>query len=142
MLRMKLLFLLAVIFVFSGTNVLACLCSSKGSENQRINKLKKTSDAVFVGTVIHVDRLIKDGSFVYRAVFRVEKTWKGNSLEVEVNTSTDCRVSFEEGKQYLIYAKENESKELQTDVCMRSRPVGSGAVDLRKLGKPKVGYKP
>lgn len=137
MLKMKILFFVVFISVSSASNVLGCLCKPDRSTSRQIARLRKDSDAIFVGKVIKVEKVIENQTVAYKATFEVEKSWKGELTQIYIFTEGGCKVWFVEGKHYLVYAKRNESQDLQTNICMRTGLIDYAKVDLKELGKSK-----
>lgn len=118
-------YLLAFAFLFllfGASESFACSCAPP---SQTTNDDFQKASAVFVGRVLSVQR--KDNSDMVTVKLAVQKYWKGKiSNEVKVTTAKDsaaCGVNFEVGKDYLVYATDNNGK-LSTGLCSRTSPVG------------------
>lgn len=114
---------------------LACKCVPASTGEAR-----KRAEVVFVGTVIDSQRELSPNGLEWRVRLKVEDFWKGDVKdEVVVYTDTsDCAVSFEVGKKYLVYARRQEGRgRLFTHLCMKTGPADAAAEDLAKLGRPK-----
>lgn len=117
--------------VFSAPPAYACECLPSRNPREEL----KVSKAVFVGEVLEVgvggsDELVK---------FRVERTWKGAREEFIVISSGRglCSKFFKAGEKWLVYALE-ESGELMTDTCMRTKRLAEAGADIKALGKSKA----
>jgi hypothetical protein len=99
----------------------------------------KTSN-VFLGRVVGIDHvydqsptdnLIGPGHFVTR--FAVLKAYRGAVAEQVVVRTADqgssCGFSFEQGRDYLVYADSGSNGELATNHCTRTHRVASAADD-------------
>lgn len=98
--------------------------------------MKKTADIIFVGSVKSVDG---NGPLSIEATFVPVKLWKGSAgTELKVRTSGGCRVNFEEGESYLVYARRDENGRFITDVCLGTAITSLRIVDIKRLGKPRT----
>jgi len=140
---MKRIIFSAMFFVFllaAGTfDVDACQCPIM-PDKKRVKKMKKESDAIFVGTVKTVswsDAQTKRVSGK-KIVFTVEKSWKSSNVEEYVlySPASECSPFFEEGKTYLVYAANDENGLLTTDNCFGTREISAVKDDFKYLGKP------
>lgn len=96
--------------------------------------MKKSADAIFVGTVKSAEQ---NGSNT-RAVLQVSDSWKGGGASVlTVVSSGGCKVSFEIEKDYLVYAKKDDKGQFVTDVCMGTGQVMLSKKEIKYLGHPK-----
>lgn len=86
--------------------------------------------------MLKIEREFRDETIAYRATFSTEKSWKDEANRIEVYTQGGCKVWFEEGKRYLVYAVKNADS-LETNLCMRTGLVEYSKADLKKLGEPK-----
>ncbi len=124
---------IGLIFIFSVTDIQACLCKS-GSPKQIIVSLRKSADFIFSGrtTAVQVSRT---GNY---ASIQVKRQWKGKlALEdVKVYSNGGCFISFVNEREYLIYAKIDEKGKLTTNICMRSGLLERSELDLQVLGEP------
>jgi len=119
----------------------ASACSCMGVPIQRYIS---SSDAVFSGKVVEIDRpsTIEDPETV---TFRVIESWKGpggDKLEVKTPVSgASCGYHFEEGQDYLVYAY-GKGEPFETDICSGTTHLSKADEDLALLGsgeKPKDG---
>ena len=113
------------------------------------------SDAVFMGTVTKVSSPGKGalptlvepvrrwlslppapGSYGRRVSVQVTDSWKGVTAgSIEVHTGygdADCGYRFTPGRQYLIYAYQDEAG-LATNICTRTVELASAGTDLAYL---------
>ena len=98
----------------------------------------KYSKAVFVGQVLSI-REEPDSKKIIE--FKVTKYWKGikiKKVEVTVYETSRYQAWYEVGKNYLVYAR-NDNGKLMDGRCSRSREIGDDFIkdDLKKLGKGK-----
>lgn len=119
-------YLLAFAFLFltfGASEAFACSCAPP---SQTTNDDFQKATAVFVGRVLDVQR--KENAENITVKFAVQKYWKGKiSNTVKVMTASNsaaCGVNFEVGKDYLVYANENNGK-LSTGLCSRTALVGA-----------------
>lgn len=132
--KICLLFFLVSLFSlpFAPTSF-ACSCLPHGTPSQELEK----SDAVFSGEVLNV----KTDNSTLQAKIRVKEAWKGmDSKEVTVHTSIDsasCGVNFETGKEYIIYAYQEEGK-YTTYLCSRTAELAHAGEDLKELGEGTI----
>ncbi len=136
--------LIVSMFVIAFSSLIsACSCVNPGSVEQEVNE----SDAVFQGKVISV---IKEGEMYkekYKVIFNVSQGWKGevNSVQeiLTSDSSAGCGYYFEEGKEYVVYARNVEEK-LQVDLCSRTNNINNAKKDLEilnnKIDREKVSF--
>jgi hypothetical protein len=96
--------------------------------------------AVFSGRVLDIQSKQAQsdiGQFTYErklVKFAVEDAFRGvQASTVEVLTGQgggDCGYNFEQGRSYLVYAHKNETGEMSTGICTRTRPIEKAAEDL------------
>ena len=98
-----------------------------------------TSDAVFSGEVLSVERMSNAGQELFSSVrvrFKVLESWRGDvSNVVEIKTGMgggDCGYSFRERQNYLVYAHARGGG-LITSICSRTRPLSQAAEDVAYL---------
>lgn len=120
----KYLLALAFLFLtFGASESFACSCAPP---SQTTNDDFQKATAVFVGRVLDVQR--KENAENITVKFTVQKYWKGKiSNTVKVMTASNsaaCGVNFEVGKDYLVYATENNGK-LSTNLCSRTTLAGA-----------------
>jgi hypothetical protein len=132
----------AVLLLFVSKSGLACTCElpSPGKTlKQTIAEARHRSKAVFLGTVVAIDK--KPGELYMIVKFRTEEFWKGKlSKEVTVFTGLgggDCGYKFEIGQRYLVYAYESDNANFGTNICQRTASFSEAAADLKVLGKGK-----
>ena len=105
---------------------------------REFNEELKYSTAVFVGKVLSIREEPGSKKIIE---FKVTKYWKGiKTKKVEVNVYETSRYQawYEIGKNYLVYARNDDGK-LMDGRCSRSREIGDDFIkdDLKKLGKGK-----
>ena len=88
------------------------------------------SDAVFVGSV----KDIQKDTMTHKISFNVSSSYKGtqeDALSISTNSeSAACGVSFEKGKEYLVYASKNENGSLSTNLCTRTALASTRSDDI------------
>jgi hypothetical protein len=128
-----LFFLLSVFSLPFASSSFACSCLPPGSPFAELEK----SDAVFSGKVLGV----KTDNSTLQAKIRVNEAWKGmDSKEVTVHTSIDsagCGVNFETGKEYIVYAYQEDGK-YTTYLCSRTAELVHAQEDLKELGEGTI----
>jgi hypothetical protein len=111
------------------------------------------SDAVFAGKVIAEEyrplKTTSDQGEVLTIRIAVEKWWKGGKSEELILYTSTIRYSdgltssmaedfqFSVGERYLVYAS-GASDSLRTNVCRRTKKLGSADEDLQQLGEGKA----
>jgi hypothetical protein len=115
----------------------ACSCIAPGPPKESLEK----AHAVFSGKVTKIEKV---GDFQIAVTLDVEAAWKGiDKNEVVLYTANDgaaCGYGFEKEKTYLIYAyqtKRGEEKQLETNICTRTRLLAEAKEDLKELGEGK-----
>ncbi|WJS95942.1 hypothetical protein NYQ10_05670 [Flavobacterium johnsoniae] len=117
----KILFILFLILISS--KAYCCDCSEKPS----IAKNWEEANQVFIGKVIKVDSLLYSeyGQKMYSYTIRISKTYKDeifkeNYFRTILGVSMgSCDYYFEQGKEYLIYAKRDYNA-LGCSICSRT----------------------
>lgn len=106
--------------LFGASKSFACSCAPP---SQTTNDDFQKAAAVFTGRVLSVQR--KDNFVMVKLA--VQKYWKGKvSNEIKITTAKDsaaCGFNFEVGKDYLVYATDNNGK-LSTGLCSRTASIG------------------
>ncbi|MFB2919074.1 MULTISPECIES: hypothetical protein [Aerosakkonema] len=71
-----------------------------------------------------------------KVTFEVTKVWKGRisrqAVVMTSRSSASCGYNFEKGKEYLVYAA-NEDAELTTGLCSGTKPLAMAQADLSIL---------
>lgn len=120
--------------VLPSPNALACSCIPPGTPQEHLDR----AAAVFQGMAKNVSQ---DADYNYLVTFDVAKSWKGVSTpEVKISTARDsaaCGYNFEEGKEYVVYAYDNEG-ELATGLCERTALASDASEDFAALGEGTV----
>lgn len=140
--------LLGLLLVLAGSvlihgSAVACKCAVRTVEQKLAG-----STSVFRGIVVEATPLGNSASpaLVVRYTFDVSKTWKGDSrgtLDVSSGTvSAACGMTFELGREYLIYA-DGESVSLGTSLCAgnmstSSASAGEEIAELDRLAPNRV----
>lgn len=109
----------------------ACSCARPGSVNESLAQ----ATVVFAGQVIDIEPI--DNRRV-EVEFDVETVWKGsNTSTISVYTAPNpavCGYSFEIGRSYLVYARENRGS-LSVNQCSRTNLLSESSDDLTLLNK-------
>ncbi|MGD6832528.1 hypothetical protein ACQCT5_10215 [Sutcliffiella halmapala] len=133
---LKIGFLFLLISLFSlpfSSSTYACSCLPPGTPLAELEK----SDAVFSGKVIEV----KTDDSTLIAKISVKESWKGmDSKETTVHTAIDsagCGVNFETGKEYIVYAYQEDGK-YTTYLCSRTAELAYAHEDLNELGEGTI----
>jgi hypothetical protein len=105
-----------------------------------IQRYISSSDAVFSGKVVEIDRPspIKSSEDPETVTFRVIESWKGpgggGTLEVKTPVSgASCGYHFEEGQDYLVYAY-GKGEPFETSICSGTTHLSKADEDLALLG--------
>lgn len=130
--KLAVLFLLTLLVGFS-VPAWACFCEELAEVPEALDQ----ADAVFAGTVIAIEE--PEESPWLKVTIQVSTTWKGVSTPTTVvydSPLTRCRVGFEEGESYLVYAVAGTEpgNPLQTSTCTRTRALAEATEDLEALG--------
>ncbi len=125
----------------------ACSCAAlPGTPQERAEEALSDSAAVFSGEVVDVENpppfttmtegtmLLSQGGMA-TITLRVSEVWKGSTPQaVQVTTPADwgggCGYPFEEGQEYLVYARKGPS----VDLCGETKPLSEASADLDALG--------
>lgn len=126
------------LWVANTTCVYACSCIMPGTPQEEVTR----SDAVFSGKVTQQTPAAGlDGSEAIKVSFEVGQVWKGQipqELLLETSgSSASCGYTFENGKEYLVYAYSNEGQ-LSVNLCSRTALVADAQEDLTALGQSTV----
>lgn len=128
----KILLLGTSLFLLGANAAMACKCAPT-TPQQSLER----ANAVFSGKVIDVDKS-SNPSEANRITFEVSKVWKGtNKQKLVITTSSSsasCGYSFQEGKEYLVYASTQDNK-LQTGSCSGTKSLADARADLAALGR-------
>jgi hypothetical protein len=118
----------------------ACSCAVAGSPEKRVSDALARSGAVFAGRVIASGETDKKGEFgmeLTAVTFQVSEVWKGEVEEtIEVTTPESegsCGYTFEEGREYLVYA----SRGMEVSLCSETKPLSDARADPEVLGEGK-----
>jgi len=124
---------------FTTTRGARASCATRSSLRDEIEK----STAVFVGTVVEIKPLGHPGRNPVEAVrFALRRVWKGREKGTTVDLAVfrgDYGFRFDQGKMYLVYARDAEDPYLgyfTTSECSRTTSIAEAAADLRELGDP------
>ncbi|MBZ0119375.1 MAG: hypothetical protein K8H88_20470, partial [Sandaracinaceae bacterium] len=123
------LLLYTVLLGWAPAPAAACTCADR-----TVEQTFAAADAVFEGRVISVEASASG----LRATLAVVQTWKGADHErVVVLTPAGealCGVSFAPQTSWLVYANELPGGELETGICLRTRPIEEAANDVAVFG--------
>jgi hypothetical protein len=138
----------------------ACMCAVEGGPKARAEKAIAGSDAVFSGEVVELEKEPPDTEMVEGTMMtvmggsgreatvtlQVSEVWKGPEQQTvrfttPVADGISCAISFEEGREYLVYA--NGEQDLKVGGCSETKPLSRAGTDLVLLGdsgeKPEDG---
>lgn len=137
--------LVSLLLVLMGGRIaVACTCAPTPPVVEAVGD----SDFVFTGRVVAKEYAqvpmgggdLWDGSAF---TFAVERVWKGEpALRLVVVSGSgggDCGYHFQDGQQYLVYAKKYDGQ-LYTNICTRTAPIAQATADLAQLPEPKAVY--
>ena len=129
----------------------ACMCAVEGGPKARAEKAIAGSDAVFSGEVVELEKEPPDTEMVEGTMMtvmggsgreatvtlQVSEVWKGPEQQTirfttPVADGISCAISFEEGREYLVYA--NGVRGLKVGGCSETKPLSGAEVDLALLG--------
>lgn len=119
-----------------------CTCGRGRGVPQAVRLEIEGSAAVFLGTVVRVEvpgigNLETPLSGDEVVTVALDRRWKGPARDTLVVRTpmlvSMCGYDFEEGRTYLIYARENAEGTLYTTRCSFTVPVDEAARDLRIL---------
>ena len=125
----KILVITASLFgVLPVSLAIACSCLPRTPE-----QTFASSQSVFAGQAIEITQLRQEEKV--RVIFKVSRVWKGRrSPRLVVTTSgssASCGYSFEQGKEYLVYA--SAEPRLTTGLCSGTKPLSMAQADLAYL---------
>ena len=112
-------------------------CVEIGSPAEELEE----ADAVFLGRVVAVTRVERDGHVELLTEFDVATVWKGpadRTLRISTNPNplSYGYHAFTKGEVYIVYANYSEEREgLRTGLCARTTELSWGLEDLAKLGE-------
>jgi hypothetical protein len=144
-LKILIMFITLVLFTMTVPPAAnACSCVEPPSVKEEFAR----SQAVFSGKAI---KWMEEEDVSFRAnhtqkiLFEVQQNWKGASKSQMIITTGsgggDCGIEFQEGEDYLIYAKPSEmygsQEDLVTIICDRTTELSEADEDLQVLGKGK-----
>jgi hypothetical protein len=118
---------------------LACSCPEPPPPEDALDE----ADAVFTGEVLTVGSAPPDrASARIDVVFDVSEVWDGDVHErqgvtTESHTSM-CGYPFEEGREYLVYARTTGEGVLGADLCSRTTLLDGADEDLSAFGPGRV----
>lgn len=133
-----------IAFTFAAAETsLACSCiAPTGKLKTQVTNAFKDSAATFTGKVISMEKT-SDGNY-WIVKLTVQTTWKGTGTsEITIKTALDsamCGYSFEDGKEYLVYAHGTVA-DLNVGNCSRTASMSENA-DVKYLAKLKSKYAP
>lgn len=164
-----LLFSVGVLSLVVPRQVLACTC-----RELTLDEARAWADVVFSGTVLRIEYVETDGDWLFDdprivVTFRVSAYWKGEVGQTitlhTVSNRMSCRgYSFNQGENFIVYAKKGKAKQwfdgggrrptlkgigilkpdddiLETNICSRTNRLANAENDLKALGQPKVAAK-
>ena len=135
-LTMLLLIVVGAMVVARPSCAYACSCRPPGTPAEELGQ----SDAVFQGIVVSVKAPtgpVASSADSTTVTLDVSKVWKGQVTQTTMLTtpgsSASCGVTFEQGKEYVVYGRVNEGA-LSTNLCSRTRTVADATEDSTALG--------
>jgi hypothetical protein len=139
-------FFVAVSFFFLPAYVSACDCG--GGSPCRV--LEETN-AVFVGRALSNETISPEdqpgggGRYSVKVTFAINESFRAVSGSLATVHTThgsgSCGYQFEIGKEYLIFAR-NEDGLLSTSICSKTQPVSEAAALLKQFRAQASGKKP
>ena len=105
----------------------SCLCE-KSYDTVNIDVYLNLYQAIFIGELVSVFNVKKDGEWVYDAELKIEKSFKGTKgktiilHQLRTGGGMSCDLVLDIGRKYLIYAFEDYKGRLTTDYCSRTKP--------------------
>jgi len=136
--RLALTFVVTTMLLIAQTaTVRACTCAPPPPPKKALKK----SAAVFSGTVTSIKQ-VGSHNLVTLQIKRTWKGTKGKTVTVKTHTSSAaCGYQFRKGTAYLVYCfqppKNKKTKQLQTNICTRTKPLARAKEDLKELGPGK-----
>ena len=131
-----------------GFACVACWCVGPATATAAL----EAADAVFVGlagvaiedpTPIQLPDSVRPEDIAallerVETPFRVTRVWKGDVADtISIFSGSgggDCSYSFDNGEEYLVFARRAKSGRLVTGICTRTARRSEAADDLRELG--------
>jgi hypothetical protein len=120
----------------SSTCVFACSCVPPQAPQEEAAR----SDAVFSGKVTQQtpNANLVEGTQSLKVAFEVGQVWKGSVpqqiLLATSDSSASCGYTFENGKEYLVYANTVEGQ-LSVSLCSRTQLLADAQEDVSVLGQ-------
>lgn len=118
----------------------ACSCVPPGSPSEELDRF----DAVFAGRVVSIQRSF-DPNAASNAPgdhttvgFQASAVWKG-AVPDDVQVATPptggaCGFAFEEGAEYIVYARADADEDYTVDICSRTALLSEAQEDIDALG--------
>lgn len=139
----KWLLLATSLLVLNANPASACSCI-RSTPQQNFAR----ASTVFSGRVIDIQpslfneqRSINERRANPKIRFEVSRVWKGKlerqSFVMTSGSSASCGYAFQKGKEYLVYASEQDST-LQTGLCSGTKLLSEAQSDLAALGQGKT----
>ena len=115
----------------------ACKCAPPPPPKEALLR----ADAVFVGTISRVERIVQGGQLIgLRATFTVTRYWKGITTPIVTVTTPPapsiCGFDFKTEQSYLIYAS-GAGTEFSTNICTRTKLIRDVDPEEQQLGPAK-----
>lgn len=119
----------------------ACSCIPPAPPQESL----KQAVAVFTGKVVSIKNpqgIFESSLDPIKVTFEIREIWKGvegKTLSLTTaQSSASCGVSFEQGKDYIVYAHEGKEG-LEASLCSRTTEIANASEDVEALG---VGAQP
>lgn len=144
---MRMCLRVAVLLVISilawPTGALACSCELQPKDmHEALKSAREKADAIFHGRVAGIEPVYAaPGSKrlrLHRVTFKVTETFKGTVAPQQVVTTyrpdgIGCGYLFEEGAEYLVYARADAPAGLETSMCSRTQPADKARLEFNSL---------
>lgn len=105
-----------------------------------LKRALQDSSAVFVGKVLKVTKEGNEKIFE----FEVAKYWKGvaakkgGKIKISVLETPRFQAWFQEGENYLVFARQDEDGKLRDGRCSASKSLLDASEDIKQLGRAKI----
>lgn len=128
------------LFMIIPSVIFACDCAISESPTEELERVS----SVFSGKVIEIydknsSNPIQSTADELVIKIEVDQIWKGlEQSEVLVYTERDsasCGYPFSGGKEYLVYAVEDQDGDMRVSLCSRTAELKDATLDLEELGE-------
>lgn len=134
----RIVLLVGCLIAFGHTSeILGCSCVREKPVCESVGSMR----AIFVGKVVGAKQQNEDDGQSYdvgEIYFEVIEAFAGVNAKAQVTIRSgtggaDCGYWFTRGETYLIYAYGDDSSNLSTNICTRTRPLSQAGEDLEIL---------